>query len=116
MTNLKLKMKRISTGLTLRSFLNLHQNIVKRRTTTEVSQHLRSNVIGIAAVARQLLPPDRKRYHHTGPRFIRHPRLESEFASIVVNANPIAVIYLADGGINRMNVQERLLFRLHEAW
>ena len=53
---------------------DLDQAIVERRRAAQIGERLRRHGVGVAAVGRQLLPPDRRRHRHARTRACRPTR------------------------------------------
>src|SRR5207244_5637806 len=72
-------------------FLYFDQAVVEGRAAAEVGSALRSDVVGVAAVARIFFPPHRRRDHHAGTRLAVDARPQRIAAAVVEDAHQIAV-------------------------
>src|SRR4030095_10533602 len=74
------------------SWPNLCQAVIERRRTADVGQRAAGDLVGVASVTRELLPPDGERDDAPRARAIRDAALQLERATIVehANASPVA--------------------------
>src|SRR5215813_4837376 len=84
---------------------DLHQDIIKGRPRAQIRQPLRCHIIRIAAIAGQLLPPNRQCDDHTWPGLVGHAGFELELTAVVEDSHQVAIFDVAGGCVCRMDVQ-----------
>uniref|UniRef100_A0A494G982 Uncharacterized protein n=1 Tax=Solanum lycopersicum TaxID=4081 RepID=A0A494G982_SOLLC len=90
--------------------LHFHEAVIEHRRAAEVGQALAGQLVGVLAVGRELLPPDRQADNQPLAGAIGHAGARLHAAAIVERAHHIAVHDAARGGVGRMDIQMRFAF------
>src|SRR5688572_29580797 len=86
-------------------FRYFDQAVVEGGGAAQVGGALGGDLVGIAAVGRELLPPYRERDHQAAPRLAVDARHRGEGAAVVENAHRIAVADAARGCVGGVHLQ-----------
>src|SRR6266581_8831963 len=88
--------------------LDFNQTIIERRSPADVGNRLRGDLVRVAAVCAELLPPHRERHDHALAGLVADARSCGERTAVVEDAHRVALSDAPRAGVGRLDVEARL--------
>src|SRR3954453_21749491 len=85
--------------------------VVESSRPAQIGERLARHLVGVAAVRRELLPPDRQTDDEPFARFISDAGAHLHRATVVEDAQQVAIAYVSGVRVGGVDVEMRLAFR-----